>query len=96
MQATLQQLQNLAIFAQVEPQFLAPLVAASQVKRYQQGEIVIHEGDRFPDKLHALLEGGLLVQKIAASGKETTLGDIRQRLSQRMAAMKKNGGEHVG
>lgn len=76
MQATLQQLQSLTIFAQVSPESLSALTAASQVKCYQRGEIVIHEGDLVPTQLHAILTGGLLIQKIAASGKETTLRQL--------------------
>ncbi len=76
MQATAEQLAILNIFAQLDPQALEPLVDASLVQGYQRGDILIHEGDRFPPKLHAILDGRLLVQKIAASGKETTLRQL--------------------
>ena len=76
MQATLPQLQSLSIFAQVAPEILSELIVDSQVKSYKRGAIVVHEGDRFPTKLHAILKGGLLIQKIALSGKETTLRQL--------------------
>lgn len=43
------------------------------MQSYSKGEIVIHEGDRLPAKLYALLDGTLQVVKTATTGKETIL-----------------------
>ncbi|NEQ44468.1 MAG: Crp/Fnr family transcriptional regulator [Leptolyngbya sp. SIOISBB] len=76
MYATFQQLATIDVFANLRPEVLIQLANASKISFYQQGEIVIHEGDRLTAKFHAVLEGNLLVQKIAVSGKETTLRQL--------------------
>ncbi|HAA32564.1 MAG TPA: cyclic nucleotide-binding protein, partial [Cyanobacteria bacterium UBA8553] len=43
------------------------------VKNYQQGEMVMQEGDRLSTKLYTLLSGSLRITKTAATGKETIL-----------------------
>ena len=75
-QATPQQLQTLFIFAQVELTTLAELAKASQLVQHSKGSYLIYEGDRFPKKLHAILEGQLLVKKTSSSGKETILRQL--------------------
>lgn len=71
MQATVEQLSQILVFRDIESLDLERLRPHAQVQLYRQGEIVIHEGDRLPAKLHALLNGSLRVTKTAATGKET-------------------------
>lgn len=73
MQAASQQLQQILIFADLSPSILDVLAQQAYIMSYPPGEILIHEGDRFPACFHAVLEGELQAIKIAASGKETIL-----------------------
>ncbi|MBE7383347.1 MAG: Crp/Fnr family transcriptional regulator [Leptolyngbya sp. SIO1E4] len=67
------QLQQIPLFAQLEPALLEPLAAQSTVKTYAVDEVVFHEGDELPACLHVLMAGTLRIAKIAESGKETIL-----------------------
>jgi len=73
MQATIEQLAQIVIFRDLASPELERLQAHTQVHRYSMGEIVMHEGDRLPAKLYALLSGSLEITKIATTGKETIL-----------------------
>ena len=73
MQATLEQLMAIEIFANLKSIELARLQPCAQVRHYQQGETVMGEGDRLPAKLYALSEGVLQIAKTATTGKETIL-----------------------
>lgn len=73
MQATLEQLTAIAIFANLNSIELAQLQPYTQVRHYQSGEIVMSEGDGLPAKLYALSEGALQIAKTATTGKETIL-----------------------
>lgn len=73
MQATIDQLAQIQLFAQLEPAELEGLQAHSRVRGYQAGEIVMQESDRIPPKLFALLKGSLRITKTASTGKETIL-----------------------
>ena len=73
MQATVEQLSKIRIFGDLEPSELEGLQPFSQVQHYQQGEILMQEGDRLPTRLYSLLMGSLRVTKTAATGKETIL-----------------------
>ncbi len=73
MQATLELLTAIAIFAELTSTELAQLQPGTQVRRYQKGEIVMSEGDCLPAKLYAIAEGVLQIGKIAPTGKETIL-----------------------
>ena len=73
MQATLEQLTAIEIFADLQSVELDQLQASTQVQHYQQGEVVMGEGDHLPAKLYALVEGALQIAKIAMTGKETIL-----------------------
>ncbi|HEY9609105.1 Crp/Fnr family transcriptional regulator [Allocoleopsis sp.] len=73
MQATVEQLSKIRIFGDLEPSELEGLQPFSQVQHYQQGEILMQEGDRLPAKLYSLLMGSLRVTKTAPAGKETIL-----------------------
>jgi CRP/FNR family transcriptional regulator, cyclic AMP receptor protein len=70
---TTEQLQQIPIFAKLEPKQLAQLQPHTVVKSYQRGEIVLHEGDRLPARLFAVLSGVIQVKKTASTGKETIL-----------------------
>lgn len=73
MQATSKQLSTIFVFSRLSNDALLTFAAASQIEIFECGEIVIHEGDRFREKFHAVLTGELLAKKITASGKETIL-----------------------
>lgn len=73
MQALFDQLKQIFIFADLNPEILTILAKQAYITTYPQGEILIHEGDRFPTCLHAVLDGELQAIKVAASGKETIL-----------------------
>jgi CRP-like cAMP-binding protein len=73
MQATVDELSKILVFAALEPPEIEHLQPYTSVQNYQQGEIVMHEGDRLPTKLYTLLSGSLRVTKTAATGKETIL-----------------------
>jgi len=73
MQATVEQLSQILVFGDLASLELERLQPHTQVQGYSKGEIVMHEGDRLPTKLYALLSGGLQITKIATTGKETIL-----------------------
>ena len=78
MQATLEQLTAIAIFANLKSVELARLQPCTQVRHYQPGEIVMGEGDCLPAKLYALSEGVLQIAKTATTGKETILRTLSE------------------
>ena len=71
--SSIAQLKQISIFQDLATTQLESLVPYSYVREYQQDEIVIQEGDRLPQQLHALITGRLEVKKTAASGKETVV-----------------------
>jgi len=73
MRATAQQLGKITVFSNLDQTSLSNLALFSQIDRHDKGSIVIHEGDRFAPKLHAVLSGKISVKKTSASGKETIL-----------------------
>jgi CRP/FNR family transcriptional regulator, cyclic AMP receptor protein len=73
MLGTTEQLQQIAIFSQLPPEQLAKLQLHSNIRQYLPAEIIMHEGDRLPPKLFAVLSGIIQIKKIAATGKETIL-----------------------
>jgi len=73
MQVTTDQLQQISIFAGLESEELAQIQLHAAVKTYVRGEIILHEGDRLPSKLFAVLQGIIQVKKTATTGKETIL-----------------------
>lgn len=76
MQATCQQIASLEIFANLELKILSEIAANSSLSSYQKNAIIIREGDLFAAQLHAIVTGSVVVQKIAPSGKETTLRQL--------------------
>jgi CRP/FNR family transcriptional regulator, cyclic AMP receptor protein len=73
MQITAEQLRQIAIFAELEPEQLAQLQPHAVIQHYAKGEIIVHEGDRLPPKLFAVFSGVIQVKKTATTGKETIL-----------------------
>ncbi len=71
--SSIAQLQQISIFQSLAKTQLESLILYSYVLEYQPGEIVMQEGDRLPQKLYALIIGGLEVKKTAANGKETVV-----------------------
>jgi CRP/FNR family transcriptional regulator, cyclic AMP receptor protein len=73
MQVTTEQLQQISLFSGLDLAQLVQLRTHAVVKQYLRGEIILHEGDRLPAKLFAVLSGRIEVKKTAATGKETIL-----------------------
>jgi CRP-like cAMP-binding protein len=73
MQATLEQLAQISVFANLTAPEWVDLQPHTRIQPYTQGEIVMHERDRLPEQLYALLSGTLQVTKTTLTGKETIL-----------------------
>ncbi|MBW4622659.1 MAG: Crp/Fnr family transcriptional regulator [Cyanosarcina radialis HA8281-LM2] len=73
MPIAIEQLQQISILAGLEAEELVQLQPHAAVRSYQQGEIILHEGDRLPAKLFAVLSGTIEIKKIGSTGKETLL-----------------------
>lgn len=77
MKASVEQLARLPLFEACHPDDLEHLQPHTQLHAYQREEIIVHEGDPLPAKLHILFGGVLQVQKNAPTGKETILRSLR-------------------
>ena len=73
MQATVEELKQIPIFASLGISELENFQPNSQVQKYQAGETIMDEGDALPARLYVVLAGTLLVTKTASTGKETIL-----------------------
>ncbi|MEH2339298.1 Crp/Fnr family transcriptional regulator [Nostoc sp.] len=73
MQASLEQLSQILVFSGLETADKVNLQPYTQVQRYRKGEIILHESDRLPGKLYAVVSGAIQVTKTAITGKETIL-----------------------
>jgi CRP-like cAMP-binding protein len=73
MRVTVEQLQQIPLFSGLDQDQLVQLQAHAVVKKYLQGEIILHEGDRLPAQLFAVFDGRIEVKKTASTGKETIL-----------------------
>uniref|UniRef100_A0A8J7D8N5 Crp/Fnr family transcriptional regulator n=1 Tax=Desmonostoc muscorum LEGE 12446 TaxID=1828758 RepID=A0A8J7D8N5_DESMC len=71
MQASLEQLSQITVFVGLETADTLTFQPYTQVQRYRKGEIILHEGDRLPAKLYAVVSGLIQVSKTATTGKET-------------------------
>ena len=71
--SSLDQLRQISIFHDLAPIQLTSLIPFSYVRQYQADEIVMVEGDRIPQQLHALITGILEIKKTADNGKETVM-----------------------
>lgn len=69
--SSLVQLQQISVFQDLAITELESLIPYSYVREYQKDEIVMQEGDRLPQQLHALVSGKLEIKKTADNGKET-------------------------
>ncbi|MEG4198203.1 Crp/Fnr family transcriptional regulator [Microcoleus sp. Pol12A5] len=78
MKATVEQLAKIGIFTSLNQTELERLQEHTVIRTYRQGEVVMYEGDRIPEKLYTLLSGSLRVAKTAAAGKETILRTLFQ------------------
>lgn len=76
MPATVEQLQQIVILAEVAADRLARLQPDTVVRRYGRGEVVLHEGDRLPAQLFAVLSGRVAIKKTASTGKETLIRSL--------------------
>jgi len=73
MQASLEQLSQIIVFAGLETADKISLQPHTLVQCHSKGEIILHEGDHLPAKLYAVVSGSIQVTKIATTGKETIL-----------------------
>ncbi|MEH2291086.1 Crp/Fnr family transcriptional regulator [Nostoc sp.] len=73
MQITIEQLRQISLFSGLDLDQLVKLRTHTVVKQYLREEIILHEGDRLPAKLFAVLGGRIEIKKTAATGKETIL-----------------------
>ncbi|MCZ0901883.1 cyclic nucleotide-binding domain-containing protein, partial [Microcoleus sp. HI-ES] len=78
MKSTVEQLAKIGIFTSLNQTELERLQEHTAIRTYRQGEVVMYEGDRIPEKLYTLLSGSLRVAKTAAAGKETILRTLFQ------------------
>lgn len=76
MQATLEQLAHINILAGLETVVQASLQPYTWVQKHNKGEIILHEGDRLPAKLYAVVNGAIQITKTATTGKETILRNL--------------------
>ena len=67
------QIKQISIFQDLATTELESLVLHSCLREYQKNELVMQEGDRLPQQLHALISGRLEIKKTAANGKETVV-----------------------
>lgn len=79
MKAKTEELAQISLFKTLNQAALDSLQPHTQIQTYQQDEIIIHEGDLFPQKLHTVLRGKLLAQKVSPAGKETILRQLPAR-----------------
>lgn len=77
MNATIEQLAQMPLFQDCSSTDLERLQPHTWLRTYQREEIVLHEDDPLPAKLHILFRGVLQVQKSATTGKETILRSLR-------------------
>jgi CRP/FNR family transcriptional regulator, cyclic AMP receptor protein len=76
MQVTSAYLQQISIFSKLEVEQLAYLQAHATIQSYLRTEIILHEGDRLPSKLFAVLKGNIQIKKTSTTGKETLLRSL--------------------
>ncbi|MEL7077175.1 MAG: Crp/Fnr family transcriptional regulator [Cyanobacteria bacterium J06648_1] len=69
--SSLAQLQQISILQDLAITELKSLIPHSYIREYQADEIVMQEGDRLPQQLHALVAGKLEIIKTTENGKET-------------------------
>lgn len=70
MQASLEQLSQIIVFAGLETANKVNLQPYTQVQHHSKREIILHEGDVLPAKLYAVVSGSIQVTKTATTGKK--------------------------
>ncbi|MBE9040477.1 Crp/Fnr family transcriptional regulator [Oscillatoriales cyanobacterium LEGE 11467] len=73
MPASIEQLTRVWVLKDLDVSSLKFLQPHTHIQNYFKDEIVACEGDRLPESLHALIDGGLQIKKNAANGKETLI-----------------------
>jgi CRP/FNR family transcriptional regulator, cyclic AMP receptor protein len=73
---SIQDLTQIHIFSSLQPDELQTLLPHTHIQQYLQNEIVMHEGDRLPSRLYAILSGTIRISRTAATGKETILRSL--------------------
>ncbi|BAY28248.1 cyclic nucleotide-binding protein [Nostoc carneum NIES-2107] len=73
MQASLEQLSQITVFAGLTTADKISLQPQTQLQNFSKGEMILHERDRLPAKLYAVVSGSIQVSKTATTGKETIL-----------------------
>lgn len=73
MRVMIEQLRQISLFSELDLEQLTQLQAYAVVKQYLRREIILHEGDRLPPQLFAVLGGRIEIKKTASTGKETIL-----------------------
>jgi CRP-like cAMP-binding protein len=76
MQASLAQITQIKVFADLETTDKLNLHPYTVVKPYGKGEIIFHQSDSLPAKLYAVASGVIKVSKTATTGKETILRNL--------------------
>lgn len=76
MLASLAQITQIKVFADLETIDKLNLQPFTVVKHYGKGEIIFHESDTLPAKLYAVASGVIKVSKTATTGKETILRNL--------------------
>lgn len=71
--SSIAQLKQISIFQNLATTQLTNLIPYSYVREYEPNEIVMQEGDRLAQQLHALISGTLEIKKTAVNGKETVM-----------------------
>lgn len=73
MKPSIDVLSRILIFSALSQAQLHELGAEAELMEYLRGEIIMHEGDRLPGRLFALVSGSIRITKSATTGKETIL-----------------------
>jgi CRP/FNR family transcriptional regulator, cyclic AMP receptor protein len=76
MQASLEQVAQINVLAGLPLADQVSLQSHTLVQSYSKGEIILHEGDRLPAKLYAVVSGTIQITKTATTGKETILRNL--------------------
>jgi CRP-like cAMP-binding protein len=74
MKATVEQLAKIGIFASLNQTELERLQEHTAIRTYRQGEVVMYEGDRIPEKLYTMIERFSAGCKNSDSGQRNNSG----------------------
>lgn len=76
MKATVEQLAQIGIFARLNRTELERLQEHTAIRTYRQGEVVMHEGDRIPEKLYTMIERFSAGGKNSGGGQRNNSGHL--------------------